>query len=113
MFKKYKMQIEELNAKNNDLKYTLAQKEEQITRLHEECLRLRDVINAKVEDCKVGPWCLTCDHYRTDTSQKVWGAVINANSNVWVREPDDKDGTIMYCAKHLHDLCPEHSRGGK
>lgn len=70
-----------------------------------EVQRLAEEISAQNTDCQVGAWCKDCRHIRYDR------AVI-AKSDVPYGYYAKKliNGNVMYCSKHLHDLCPEHSK---
>lgn len=70
--------------------------------LEKEVKRLARVISNTTKDCKVGPWCKDCAHKGID-SAKVFGRG-RAGSSEYVKAIG---GEVIYCKKHLHDICPE------
>lgn len=101
--RKLKATIENLEAENKNL---LAR----LQGVTEETKRLADIISSKNADCAVGPWCEDCDHVRRD--KVVTGGymkISNLEYGLRYSTPATVDGYVTYCAKHLHDLCPEHS----
>lgn len=80
--------------------------------LNAEVKRLAALVSASNKECNVGAWCNDCEHMRSDrvvtggVEQEIApGRYYQTNVNV--------DGDVMYCAKHLHELCPEHSKHSK
>ena len=66
-----------------------------------EVARLAELLSDKTEGCSVGPWCKDCRHMGTDVSQ-----VDEFLPEEWVYI-DGTAGRVMYCKKHLHEVCPE------
>lgn len=66
--------------------------------------RLKDIINAQTEECKVGPWCKECIHRGEDKAYP--GLTIGDVSCGFYRFRPEL-GHIFFCKKHLHELCPE------
>lgn len=62
--------------------------------------QLAQLISFKAEDCtncKIGPWCDDCIHKRSISTMLFYN-------------PSDKSSycnAVSYCAKHIHELCPE------
>lgn len=85
--------LDEANAMNKQLRL--------------EVQRLSEEISAQNTNCHVGAWCKDCAHVKHDE------AIVKQDT----RYPDPFgyyskstiDGKVIYCGKHLHDLCPEHS----
>ena len=77
-------------------------------KLNEEIKKLADIISSSNKECSIGPWCKDCDHVRHDKygvqKRSRWGGYYYAN-------PDEDE--VMYCVKHLHELCPEHSKNNQ
>lgn len=78
--------------------------------LNEEVKRLAALISASNKECNVGPWCNDCKHMRSD---RVVAAVEKKVAHGRYYQEVTVDGDVMYCAKHLHELCPEHSENSK
>ncbi len=69
--------------------------------LEKEVVRLSEIISAKVEDCKIGPWCKDCKHIGCDRS-------VLRNMDVFMGSYiKEVAGVVQYCKKHLHETCPE------
>ncbi len=75
--------------------------EKMMSKLNEENKRLAELVSSKVDDCKIGPWCKDCLHIGRDQSVLKETDVFG---NVFVRKVA---GKVLYCKKHLHELCPE------
>lgn len=78
----------------------LQKADEQNKELEAEVKRLAELISSEVKDCKVGPWCKDCQHVGYD-SAKVYGSGLFGN---YVKA---LAGSVQYCKKHLHEICPE------
>lgn len=68
--------------------------------LEEQNQRLAKTISLKAKDrtgCKVGPWCDDCIHRQTDFTNLLYSS---SNGNCYYN-------AVSYCAKHIHELCPE------
>ena len=76
--------------------------------LNKEIKRLAGVISAKNDTCKVGVWCKDCGHVRYDKSEITIYDFDHMIQTCYVR--NEEDGKIMYCAKYLHDFCPQHTK---
>jgi len=76
--------------------------------LNAEVKRLAALISASNKECNVGPWCNDCKHMRSD--RVVTAGEEQEFCGRYYRTGVIVDGDVMYCAKHLHDLCPEHSK---
>lgn len=73
--------------------------------LMNEIIRLKGIINAQIEDCKVGPWCKDCIHKGEDRAyQNTEG---NGFQHQYYYGFDPELGYVYFCKKHLHELCPE------
>lgn len=72
--------------------------------LMNEVFRLKEIIDAQVVDCNVGPWCNGCIHkgedqaYHNYEGEWLYGQFVRVDSEL---------GKIIFCKKHLHELCPE------
>ncbi len=90
--------IHEQNRQLSDLKhdYELA---------CSEVKRLADEISAKVEDCHIGPWCDGCEHKMKAVMKN---REIRYNGG-WVNTIDEEEA-VVYCGKHLHEMCPEFEK---
>lgn len=75
--------------------------------LQKETRRLADAISANNESCRVGAWCTDCEHIRYDKSVITTD---NCDPSILCFTTKYIEGEVMYCAKHLHELCPEHSK---
>lgn len=73
--------------------------------LEKEVQRLAELISSETKDCKVGPWCDDCKHIRTDRSRI--GPYVSFSGMKYFKEVA---GVVKYCAKHLHELCPEYEQ---
>lgn len=105
--RKLKATIENLEAENKNL---LAR----IRELTNETKRLAGIISSKDTDCMVGTWCEDCDHVRRDKA--ITGGymkISNLEYGLRYSTQPTVDGYVTYCAKHLHDLCPEHSHNSQ
>lgn len=71
--------------------------------LEAEVERLAELISSEVKDCKVGPWCNDCQHVGYD-SAKVY------DSGIFGRYVEACAGSVQYCKKHLHEICPEFEK---
>ena len=71
-----------------------------------EVQRLSKEISAQNTNCKVGAWCKDCAHVKYDKA-----TVEHDYEYDWFtfKYKTKTAGEVMYCGKHLHDLCPEHS----
>lgn len=75
--------------------------------LTKEIARLKDIINAQIEDCKVGPWCKECIHRGED---KAYPNLKGGDVYCGFYRFDPELGHIFFCKKHLHELCPEFEK---
>lgn len=82
--------------------------QDRIEKQDEEIKRLANIISASNKECKVGPWCKDCDHVRHDN----YGVRRYSPYGGYYYENPDED-EVMYCVKHLHELCPEHSKNSQ
>lgn len=80
--------------------------------LNAEVKRLAALISASNKECNVGPWCNDCEHMRSDRVVTA-GEEQEIAPGRYYRMSAIVDGDVMYCAKHLHELCPEHSKHKK
>ena len=95
--------------KYEELQAELKKSKEMIEELNKENQRLAEQISVNNTGCKIGPWCDDCGHLRTDSaSVSVWKEGFLSYYRVITEE-----GKVRYCAKHLHDLCPEHTKNSK
>lgn len=79
--------------------------------LEKEVQRLADLITSQTKDCKMGVWCKDCRHCGTDKSvveNYLWdnGSIID-----WFFI-NTSGGEVMYCKKHLHEICKEFEMKG-
>lgn len=74
--------------------------------LEKEIGRLAEQISVQTENCKVGVWCKGCIHMGHDFSQV-------DHYSYWEYGAKDVCGNVIYCKKHLHELCPEFEMEGK
>ena len=72
-----------------------------------EVKRLAALITEKTEDCNMGPWCYDCKHLGKDRSTTYCFDGFFGFSMV-----DQTSGEVMYCKKHLHEICPEFELKG-
>ena len=93
--------ISELCKEKNELQNRIKKQDKEIK-------RLANIISASNKECKVGPWCKDCDHVRHDNygveKYSPWGGYYYVNPG---------EDEVMYCVKHLHELCPEHSKNSQ
>lgn len=80
------------------LKKTNRSLEEMNSALEEEIKRLSSLISSQNSDCKIGPWCNDCIHVGRDRSVVYDGGSPYA---------EKVSGEVIYCTKHIHDMCPE------
>ena len=73
--------------------------------LEKEVKRLADLISSQTKDCKVGVWCEDCIHMKRDRAVVAIHDYF-LHSDFVVAE----GGNVMYCKKHLHEICPEHEQ---
>lgn len=76
--------------------------EEMKTKLEDEVKRLSELISSQNPDCKVGPWCKDCAHVGRDSSE-----VSFLTENPLFPHSRVVAGEVIYCKKHIHDMCPE------
>ena len=97
-------------------KYRLTKENENLSKrniaLNAEVKRLSSLISASNKDCNVGPWCNDCKHMRSDTAVSA-ETELDFVSRMYYQTDVFVDGDIIYCAKHLHELCPEHSKNSQ
>ena len=74
-----------------------------VPKLEEEISRLANQITDKTEDCAMGEWCKDCAHLGTDHSR----ATAYKGDPVFGDYITYQNGTVKYCKKHLHEICPE------
>ena len=72
--------------------------------LDAECKRLAALISSETKDCKMGPWCKDCQHRGKDIAQ------VHEMSIMWGDYVVAEAGEVIYCKKHLHEICPEYER---
>ena len=74
--------------------------------LEQEVKRLAELISAEVKDCKVGPWCNGCKHIGKENADLPASAPFGP---MYIKE---KAGRVIFCKKHLHEICPEFESAG-
>jgi len=83
-------------------------KYERLLRLREENLNLRkdikrlaEMVSAETESCKVGAWCEDCKYiaYTRHTPMNM-----DLSESAYSHA---SDGRVMYCKKHLAEICAE------
>lgn len=77
--------------------------------LEKEVARLAEMISLEVKDCKVGPWCKDCVHIGRDSAaitKYTHDGIMGGECYV----SNEYAGEVMYCKKHIHELCPEFER---
>ena len=79
----------------------LKDRDEMATELEKEVSRLANLISAEVKDCKVGIWCKECEHLGYDFSQT------DGCSDFGFTYAKQVAGNVVYCKKHIHEICPE------
>lgn len=98
-----------LNDKIKNLENTIAAKDSEYNclkeRLENEIIRLSELISEKTTDCNVGIWCEDCVHCGRD-SEIIYRC--KDFSGIWIFEDA---GKVIYCKKHIHDICPEFDFG--
>lgn len=106
--KKYNLLSQELcDVKDEKHKLCIENKKltARVEKLNEEIKKLGEVISASNKECNVGPWCKDCAHIRHDNYGLKTYSV--RGRGYYYENPGEDE--VMYCVKHLHDLCPEHS----
>ena len=73
--------------------------------LNKEVQRLAAVISASNKDCNVGVWCKDCEHLGKERSE----IREYTHSEFLPYYTTLVDGEVIYCKKHLHEICPEHT----
>lgn len=84
----------------------LVEKAQMVDELEKEVSRLATLISVNNQDCNVGAWCTDCEHLGTDYAE-VRDYPYGGFSPVYTSVIG---GEVIYCKKHLHDICPEHSK---
>lgn len=102
---KLKVTIQNLETENKNLL-------ERVQGLTKETERLAGIMSSNNTGCMVGSWCEDCDHVRRDKTITN-GFEKMAEYGLKYFTLPTVDGYVTYCAKHLHDLCPEHSRNNQ
>lgn len=103
--------IDKLKNKDNEIQKLFVKlqiKNEMQNKLEAEVNRLSELISDKVGDCCIGVWCKDCVHYGTDQSMinllATGFRTYQLKKSGYVTEVK---GRVMYCKKHLHDICKE------
>lgn len=103
------LELKKINKERNEYKSLSDSYNNTIMKLNDDVKKLTDEINAKVENCMVGPWCVDCKYCKTarlanDEEHKkfakgetylFYGSLYNY---------------YYYCSKHLRELCPEFDK---
>lgn len=105
-------QLDNIKRDNNRLAEENSSLSERNIELNHEVQRLAALISASNKECSVGPWCKDCDHIRSDKSITRGLETEFAPGKYYYTNPI-VEGEVMYCSKHLHELCPEHSKNSQ
>lgn len=99
--RKYNSLVDKINELTNKCKTLQADKDT----CQDTIKQLTEEINQQISDCKIGPWCKTCQHCRVVYIESMVKYETNWFSNQWMmlRSPEQ----IQYCGKHTHEICPE------
>lgn len=101
--------LEKSNKERNEYKLLSDIYNDTIKALDNDVKKLTDEINAKVENCMVGPWCVDCKYCKTarlanDEEHKKF-AKVGAHHFY-----GSLYNYYYYCSKHLRELCPEFDK---
>lgn len=73
------------------------------------------IIKSKEETgCAVGPWCKGCIHVAVEAASYMAHIVDTTYESEFSNtfRVTDEVGRVMYCRKHIHDICPEFEKYG-
>ena len=89
----------------NDLINKCKTLEEDKSQCQETIKQLTEEVNQQTPECKVGAWCEGCKY------RKVVPVDSFTNyESIWLNKSHagfKQQNYIVYCGKHLHDICPE------